>query len=179
MFSNSASSFGGNSSRAGSAPYGQLQPHSQQQQQSQYQPQGGVGAQATGFMAMPLQNQFTRFQGQGQSSTGTLAPSQLAYSPGYTQTSQQQIAPNSTMGLQLQSGQSQGHQMPMRTGQTSSEIAQSFQASEIPLSKTPKATPGTKIPSIRLSFLTAQDQARFEQLFKSAVGDNQALDGKS
>ena len=34
-----------------------------------------------------------------------------------------------------------------------------------------------KIPKIRLSFLTAQDQAKFEQLFKSAVGDGQALDG--
>ncbi|KAI3337151.1 hypothetical protein HD806DRAFT_475843 [Xylariaceae sp. AK1471] len=29
-----------------------------------------------------------------------------------------------------------------------------------------------KIPNIRLSFITAQDQAKFETLFKSAVGDN-------
>ena len=36
----------------------------------------------------------------------------------------------------------------------------------------------TKIPKIRLSFLTATDQAKFEQLFKSAVGDGQALSGE-
>ncbi|KKY29133.1 putative actin cytoskeleton-regulatory complex protein pan1 [Phaeomoniella chlamydospora] len=36
---------------------------------------------------------------------------------------------------------------------------------------------GSKIPNIRLSFITATDQAKFEQLFKSAVGDGQALDG--
>ncbi len=35
-----------------------------------------------------------------------------------------------------------------------------------------------KIPKIRLSFLTATDQAKFEQLFKSAVGEGQALDGE-
>ena len=35
----------------------------------------------------------------------------------------------------------------------------------------------SKIPSIRLSFITAQDQAKFEQLFKSAVGDGQTLSG--
>lgn len=30
---------------------------------------------------------------------------------------------------------------------------------------------------MRLSFITAPDQAKFEQLFKSAAGDAQALDG--
>lgn len=29
-----------------------------------------------------------------------------------------------------------------------------------------------KIPNVRLSFITAQDQAKFETLFKSAVGDD-------
>ncbi|KAI0378731.1 hypothetical protein F5Y04DRAFT_261465 [Hypomontagnella monticulosa] len=33
--------------------------------------------------------------------------------------------------------------------------------------------PSNKIPNIRLSFITAQDQAKFETLFKSAVGDGQ------
>lgn len=33
------------------------------------------------------------------------------------------------------------------------------------------------IPGIRLSFITATDQAKFEQLFKSAVGNNTALEG--
>lgn len=31
-----------------------------------------------------------------------------------------------------------------------------------------------KIPNIRLSFITAQDQGRFETLFKSAVGESSA-----
>jgi hypothetical protein len=34
-----------------------------------------------------------------------------------------------------------------------------------------------KIPSIRLSFITAQDQAKFETLFRSAVGEGQTLSG--
>ncbi|KAI1372993.1 hypothetical protein F4677DRAFT_430669 [Hypoxylon crocopeplum] len=33
--------------------------------------------------------------------------------------------------------------------------------------------PANKIPNIRLSFITAQDQAKFETLFKSAVGEGQ------
>jgi epidermal growth factor receptor substrate 15 len=33
--------------------------------------------------------------------------------------------------------------------------------------------PTTRIPNIRLSFITAQDQAKFETLFKSAVGEGQ------
>ncbi|KAI1434344.1 hypothetical protein GGR50DRAFT_662726, partial [Xylaria sp. CBS 124048] len=40
------------------------------------------------------------------------------------------------------------------------------QAAPPPPSKT------SKIPNIRLSFITAQDQAKFETLFKSAVGEN-------
>lgn len=35
-----------------------------------------------------------------------------------------------------------------------------------------------KIPNIRLTFITAADQARFEQLFKAGVGDGQAVSGK-
>jgi len=34
-----------------------------------------------------------------------------------------------------------------------------------------------KIPASRLSFITAKDQANFEQLFKSATGDEQAMSG--
>ena len=36
----------------------------------------------------------------------------------------------------------------------------------------------SRIPNIRLSFITATDQAKFEQLFKSAVGEGTALDGE-
>jgi len=41
--------------------------------------------------------------------------------------------------------------------------------------RAPKAP--AKIPNIRLSFITAKDQAQFETLFKSAAGDEQALSG--
>lgn len=33
------------------------------------------------------------------------------------------------------------------------------------------AKPSSRIPNIRLSFITAQDQSKFEALFKSAIGD--------
>jgi actin cytoskeleton-regulatory complex protein PAN1 len=60
---------------------------------------------------------------------------------------------------------------------TSSQMADSFRTSApATQSPTPTATK-SKIPNIRLSFITAQDQAKFEQLFKSAAGDNQALSG--
>lgn len=68
-------------------------------------------------------------------------------------------------------------QVPQPTGMTSSQIADSFRsnAAKPPV---PKASTGmSKIPNIRLSFITAQDQAKFEQLFKSAVGNGQALSG--
>ncbi|KAI9686640.1 MAG: actin organization and endocytosis protein [Bathelium mastoideum] len=57
-------------------------------------------------------------------------------------------------------------------------MADSFRSSAAP--PTPARKPsvsGSKIPNIRLSFITAQDQAKFEQLFKSAVGNGQALSG--
>lgn len=107
----------------------------------------------------PLQQpQFTGYQAPNQQLAQSQAPQQQPFQT----------------GLPVQS-----QVTPQKTGHTSSQIAQSFHS-------TPTAQPsasqtpanGTKIPKIRLSFLTAQDQAKFEQLFKSAVGDGQALDGK-
>jgi hypothetical protein len=61
---------------------------------------------------------------------------------------------------------------------TSSQMADSFRGSSS-TSSIPPPVPAksSKIPNIRLSFITAQDQAKFEQLFKSAVGDANALSG--
>lgn len=58
-------------------------------------------------------------------------------------------------------------------------MADSFRGSAAtqPPAQAPAKT-GGKIPSIRLSFITAQDQAKFEQLFKSATGGEQALSGE-
>jgi actin cytoskeleton-regulatory complex protein PAN1 len=84
---------------------------------------------------------------------------------------------------QLQPSLSQQPQQPpvaaLRPQQTSSQIAQSFSTASTtqPPAHTQNKQSG-KIPNIRLSFITATDQAKFEQLFKSAVGNAQALDGE-
>jgi hypothetical protein len=66
------------------------------------------------------------------------------------------------------------------TGREASfKIAQSFLVGKAALQPT---TTGVKksraiVPGMRLSFITATDQAKFEQPFKSAVGDKIVLDG--
>jgi len=60
---------------------------------------------------------------------------------------------------------------------TSAQMADSFRGNAASSVPPPVPAKGSKIPNIRLSFITAQDQAKFEQLFKSAVGDSQALSG--
>ena len=106
-------------------------------------------------------------------------------------------ANSSRYGQQPQYGQQQPQQQPFQTGQpsltappaaprqrpqptgmTSSQMADSFRSPTSTIAPPPPLPSKTsKIPSIRLSFITAQDQAKFEQLFKSAVGDDQALSG--
>ncbi|KAL8311776.1 hypothetical protein RB597_002412 [Gaeumannomyces tritici] len=65
---------------------------------------------------------------------------------------------------------------PMKPQPTGfSQMAASFQtggASAPPKDRRAEKT-GSKIPNIRLSFITAQDQAKFETLFQSAVRDGQ------
>ena len=62
-------------------------------------------------------------------------------------------------------------------GQTSSEIAQSFGTADPP-APTTKSNTALRIPHDRLSFLILEDQIKFTNLFKSAVGDGQALEGQ-
>ena len=176
MFSSSNSFLGGgNSGRPGPPQYGQQSFSSIPQGQQQpigFAPQptgyggGGLQPQYTGypppqqqsFQAPPQQQpQFTGYPPQPQTSFQNPPPLQQSFSTGQ---------------LPLQQAQ------PQKTGLTSSQIAQSFQSvpeSQQSASKAAKAS--AKIPSIRLSFITASDQAKFEQLFKSAVGDGQALEG--
>ncbi|KAF1987834.1 hypothetical protein K402DRAFT_392629 [Aulographum hederae CBS 113979] len=134
----------------------------------------------------PMPQQYTGFPGQGQQSfqqqpqqqqpfqTGQQMPQQSPFQTGQPPQQQQQFQTG-------QSSQPQAPAQPQRpqpTGMTSSQMADSFKstASQPP---PPPAAPskGSKIPNIRLSFITAQDQAKFEQLFKSAVGNEQALSG--
>ncbi|KAI9717504.1 MAG: hypothetical protein M1812_004645 [Candelaria pacifica] len=169
MYSNSSSFLGGgNTSRPG-PQYNQSSqfgiPQAQQQQSNGFPPQ------QTGFAGAPLQSQYTGYQGSAQQGSYGAPQQQQQFTgfQGQNQQSQQQ----------LPTGQQPLPQLPSQpTGQTSSQIAQSF-ASTAPAQQ-PASKPfskGAKIPNIRLSFITAQDQAKFEQLFKSAVGDGQTLSG--
>ncbi|KAL9609666.1 MAG: hypothetical protein Q9167_005575, partial [Letrouitia subvulpina] len=158
MYSSSSSFLGsGNSGRPGGPQYAQ-----------------------TTFSNQPQQHNSSGLGGASQQ------PQMTGY-PGHIQQQSQQftgyIPPNQQSGLQQQqfhTGQPPP-QVPLKTGQTSSQIAQSFQSPQQNSQLVGQDLPAgaTKIPKIRLSFLTATDQAKFEQLFKSAVGDGQALDGQS
>lgn len=172
MFSNSNSYLGGsNSGRPGQPGYGQS-PFSTVQQ-GQQQP-NGFAPQPTGFNNAPMQQQYTGYPPSDQQQN-LQAPQQQPQYTGFQPQSQQPPQQQS-----FQTGQAPPPQVPQKTGQTSAQIAQSFSASPAaqPPSTQQAAVKGAKIPKIRLSFLTATDQAKFEQLFKSAVGDGQALDGE-
>lgn len=180
MYSNSNSYLGGgNSSRPGLPQYGQSSFMSVQQGQPQGQQQANSFApQPTGFGTAPMQSQYTGYPGPGQQQ-GFQAPPQQPQFTGYQPQNQQPLQNQPPPRQAFQNGQpSQALVPPQATGQTSSQIAQSFQStSSAPPTAQKPSTGSTKIPKIRLSFLTAQDQAKFEQLFKSAVGDGQALSG--
>lgn len=176
-------------------PQGQQQPPMQQPQPTGFAPQptGFAGQpspfgssqlqpQATGLPAgQQLQPQFTGFPGQ--------QPQQQQQQPQPQPQQQQTFQPQYTGYPPQNQAQSQPQppppqlQLPQATGlpsrlKTSTEIANSFQDTGAS-GQRPQVPPktGSKIPSIRLSFITAQDQAKFEQLFKSAVGDSKTMDG--
>ncbi|KAI9818215.1 MAG: actin organization and endocytosis protein [Pycnora praestabilis] len=174
MFSSSNSFLGGgNSGRPGPPQYGQ---------QSQYgvpqaQHQSGFVSQQTGFSGAPLQSQYTGYPSQGQSSFQ--APQQQPQSTGFSDQSQQPFQSQPSLQQAFPTGQQSFQQVQSQpTGQTSSQMAQSFASTpSAPPAASKTTTGGAKIPNIRLSFITAQDQAKFEQLFKSAVGNGQTLSG--
>jgi hypothetical protein len=145
--------------------FGQQQPLQQQPLQQQYTgyPAGGLQPQATGY---PPQNQQQQYQGFQQ-------PQPTGYQPPQQQQPQQTGYPGQQ---QQQNGAPPPAppQMPQPTGMTSNDIAASFRGTAQP-SPQPAKSRGSKIPNMRLSFITASDQAKFEQLFKSATGNEQAL----
>ncbi|KAI9166868.1 Actin cytoskeleton-regulatory complex protein PAN1 [Paramyrothecium foliicola] len=163
------------------------------QQPLQQQYTGFPGqAQPTGMQ--PLQQQYTGFPGQAQpqQSFQTGAPPMPSIPAQFQQQYQQQ------QHQQQQQPQPQQQppqiQLPQPTGFSSSP-GPSAGPSQPPVPMKPQATgfsemaasfhtggtakpqgrrppkPANKIPNIRLSFITAQDQAKFETLFKSAVGE--------
>ena len=198
MFSSSNSFLGGaGSARPGQQPSftGQPSPFSQfpqQQQQNGFAPQptglsqfpqsGGLAPQPTGFPqssglgygGSQLQPQATGFP------SVQLRPQATGF-PG-TATLQQQ--PTGLPSAENPPFTMQQLQVPTATGlpsrlaaKTSSEMADSFQDSAPATTSQPSHRSGSKIPNIRLSFITSTDQAKFEQLFKSAVGDKPTMDG--
>ncbi|KAG9783896.1 hypothetical protein KCU88_g2967, partial [Aureobasidium melanogenum] len=207
MYSSSNSFLGSaNSARPGAGGFGQQQqsfgtfnqaPH----QQTPFAPQptgypGQLQAQQTGFpgyggqqgfQAPAQQPQFTGYPVQNQSQ-----PSQFPSAPPFQQQQQQPPPPPpppfqaTSQAQQPQPFQApsqlqpQPTAAPIRPQQTSSQIAQSFNVGSTGAGPSNRraSKSSSKIPNIRLSFITATDQAKFEQLFKSAVGDSQALDGE-
>ncbi|PYH43440.1 actin cytoskeleton-regulatory complex protein PAN1 [Aspergillus saccharolyticus JOP 1030-1] len=190
MYSSSSSFMGANSARPGQPPFVQQPPYSpfppgqpQQPHQTGFASQptgygpsqmGGLGGsqlqpQATGFPTGQLQPQFTAFP-------GALSPSpQNGYQGSALQPQYTGISPQSQT-TQFQVSSNTG--LPLRaTPRTSTEMADSFQGSTN-LGPPPPKSVGNKIPNIRLSFITAQDQAKFEQLFKSAVGNSHTMSGE-
>ncbi|KAI9844303.1 MAG: actin organization and endocytosis protein [Thelocarpon superellum] len=187
-----------------SSQYGvpQAQQQAPLQQQQPPPPQmNGFAPQPTGYGGSPaLSQQPTGYPGQ-LPQPGFQAPQQPQLPQHYTGLPPPAVPQQSFQGQPgLQSGfatgqpspqppqpqpqpqpaqaQQQQQQLPQSTGQTSSQIAQSFHSTpSAPRQTSRPIQSGAKIPNIRLSFITVQDQAKFEQLFKSAVGENQALSG--
>ncbi|KIW03170.1 uncharacterized protein PV09_05397 [Verruconis gallopava] len=193
MFSNSSSYLGGgNSARPGAQPsYGSssfLNPTLQQQPgygqppalQNQYTgyvaPQSQYGQQQTSGQ-QPLNAQATGYPGQfGQQTSNygqQMQPPMASQQPSF-QYSQPTGIPQP---LQQQPSQ-QAPAQPLQQQKTSAQMADSFRTTPASSSTARPSTSGSKIPNIRLSFITAQDQAKFEQLFKSAAGNNAALSGE-
>ncbi|KAH6897013.1 hypothetical protein B0T10DRAFT_171641 [Thelonectria olida] len=158
--------------------------------------QAPLQAQMTGFPMQgaglqpqqPLQQQFTGFPGQvqPQQSFQTGAPPMPSIPQQFQQQfqqqqpqqqpqQQQQQQPNtfSTSSPQASSGPSNPPppMKPQATGFT--EMAASFHTGGTtkPRGRRAEKPAPNKIPNQRLSFITAQDQSKFETLFKSAVGE--------
>lgn len=151
------------------SPFG----NSQLQPQSTGLPAGQPQPQFTGFPGQQPQQQPQQQQPQLQQPQ-SFQPQYTGYLPHNQPPSQPQPQPQPPPP-QLQLPQTTA--LPSRF-KTSSDVANSFQdtgATGPPPQVPPKT--GSRIPSIRLSFITAQDQAKFEQLFKSAVSDSKTMDG--
>lgn len=190
MYSGSNSFLGGNNSaRPGAGPFGQ------QPSLNSYQPtpqrQSPFAPQPTGFGGQQLQPQATGYPGYNpQQNYG--APQQQPQPTGFPAYNPQQSFNQSQPGFgqqqqfqQQQPPQQQSQSFappqpaPLKPQQTSAQIAASFAgAASVPPTPPKDNAVKSRIPNIRLSFITATDQAKFEQLFKSAAGSNQALDGE-
>ncbi|KAJ1337716.1 actin cytoskeleton-regulatory complex protein PAN1 [Microdochium nivale] len=153
------------------------------QQYTGFPGQPGLQPQATGFpqqQQQVLQPQYTGFPGQQ-------APLQQSFQTG--------LPPVPHMPQQFQQQQSSQNAFPSPIPQASalapppsatplaaqptgfSAMAASFKtgggSDSQPKGRRGQTNPVNKIPNIRLSFITAQDQTKFETLFKSAIGEKE------
>ena len=182
-------------------PAGQQQ--QQQQQPSPFAPQPTEFGQApiqqqqyTGYPGLqppqpsaPLQQQYTGFsQNPVQQSFQTGAPPMPSMPPQFQQQFQQQQQQHQPQQQQQQQPkpfaaappQQPAAQPlappppPMKTQATGfSQMAASFHTGGGGAAKPKAAKKSAMIPNDRLPFITAQDQAKFESVFKSAVGEGQ------
>ena len=194
MYSSSNSFLGGaNSARPGAAPFGQQSSATFNPQSLQSQQPSPFAPQPTGYGGGSITPQYTGFPGQGQQGFQNPPPLQQQQQQQFTgypnenqvpsfQAQQQPQAFQQSQPQQPQQPLPQQPQQPppsaLKPQQTSSQIAQSFNPGAAPGSAPVPNKQSGKIPNIRLSFITATDQAKFEQLFKSAVGNDQVLDGE-
>ncbi|KAF9875482.1 hypothetical protein CkaCkLH20_06863 [Colletotrichum karsti] len=144
--------------QTGAPPMPSIPPQFQQQfqQQQQQQPQ------------QPQQTGFPGVQQQQPQQTG-FPQVQQPQQTGFPQPQQPQQT--GFPGQQSSSAPSPAPIKPQATG--FSQMAASFQTGGTPKPAGRRPKTSNKIPNIRLSFITAQDQNKFETLFKSAVGDGQ------
>jgi hypothetical protein len=120
------------------------------------------------------QLQQPQLQQQVPQPTGFPAPQQQMPQPtGFPAPQQQQQQPPQQQPQPTSSTISPPPIKPQPTG--FAEVAASFQTGGTAKPQGRRADKSkTKIPNIRLSFITAADQAKFETLFKSAVGEGSA-----
>ncbi|CAK7263953.1 actin organization and endocytosis protein [Sporothrix epigloea] len=201
MYSNSNAFLGGNNNLRPGPPqqYGSASSFGQpQQQQGPFAPQPtgfgqsplqtqytgfpGLQPQATG-MPQQLQSQYTGYPGGGfQSSAAPPMPAIPSQFQPQNQQNQQPQQPSLSRQASSPFASLPSHGLappavPMKPQPTGfQEMAASFHtgpgaAARASAAQTTKSA--SKIPNIRLSFITAQDQAKFETLFGSAVGNNQ------
>ncbi|KAF3191859.1 actin organization and endocytosis protein, variant 2 [Orbilia oligospora] len=154
--------------------YGQGQ--YQQQQQQQYG--GGLGVPGQ------LPPQQTGYQGGFIPQPTGYSNSQMPLSAQYTGFIPQPTGVPGVPGVP--GGFGNVPPVPQMPSQFQQQQQQSQLSPQTPTAPTP--TPGAssstmkaqvKIPNIRLTFITAADQAKFEQLFKAGVQDGQALSGNT
>jgi actin cytoskeleton-regulatory complex protein PAN1 len=178
MFSGSNSYLGGQTGRPSPQQFGS----SFGQQPSQAQP-SAFAPQPTGFGQPQLQQQYTGYPMQGQP-VGFQQPQVTQPYAGlpvsqYGQGPEQSFQTGGPPPQQQQ--QAQPPSAPVQKSHPTgfSQMAASFQSAAPTKPKGRRASKAstTRIPNIRLSFITAKDQAQFETLFKSAVGSEQTLSG--